>query len=609
MNLRTAPRTSRKGKSLFLTFLLLLSIPVFVLGILQDESFDIRDEAFDDIEVSPLNPCVITFPNVNPYSLEVGSTFRIQIDAMSTSLGVQSVAVKDGNNNNLFTKAYTDIPRQISESFSFTPVVAQAYEIKGLMVDINKKTYECVISSTYDVDGVRAVTSNSKPVFVSQPKESKPSQSINTGNTYEYTLTAQDLDGDTINYSFSFTPNNQWLKPTVIEDGGNGKLTIKFKGSTNEAASYLANIFIHDGYSRHLASQSWVINVNPKENDIPSVKIVEPTEPTLIKNEDSFTISWDAKDNNQIVRYEVYISSNPANQDSWIAVNKNIQYNVYSQSIDTREYKDGTYKVIVRAVDNQTPAAIGMDVSEEIVISRGQTEGKEPDDQISLDVPQIVNFSPTATDEVKNRKPTIKASLVAASETKINKESIVVKLDDQDITDKIKINEISGSEYTVLYQPDKDIKVGMHKVEISFKDSEEQETTKDWTFTIMGQEGDQDSFNIFGYYINKRIAYIIGGGIGLIVLAIFVPMIIFAVWKDEKREETAIPPTPTVPKTSTIEITQPTTPQTPAAEIVQKPTQVTPTYIAPEPEADLTQLLDQIDEVEKKDSSPPEPVL
>lgn len=392
MNQRTAQRTSKRGRSIILTFLLLLSIPIFVLGVLQDESFDIRDRAFDDIEVSPLNPCVITFPNVNPYSLEVGSTFRIQIDAISTSLGIQSVLVKDGNNNELFTKTYPEIPRQISESFSFTPIVAQAYEIKGVMADINKKTYECVISSTYDVDGVRAVVSNSKPVFTSQPKESKPSQNINIGDRYEYTLMAQDLDQDTINYSFSFTPNNQWLKPTIIEDGGNGQLTIKFSGSTDEAASYLANIFIHDGYSRHLASQSWVISVNPKENDIPKVTIVEPTEPLFLDDEDSFTISWDTQDNNQIVRYEVYITSNPANQESWISVNSNIPYNRYSQSIDTREYKDGTYKVVVRAVDNQTPPAIGMDVSKEIVISMGQKDGKEPDDQISLDMPQIVNF-------------------------------------------------------------------------------------------------------------------------------------------------------------------------------------------------------------------------
>ena len=54
-----------------LTFLLLLSIPIFVFGLLEDRNFDIRNRAFEEIEVSEKNPCVITFPNVNPYSLEV----------------------------------------------------------------------------------------------------------------------------------------------------------------------------------------------------------------------------------------------------------------------------------------------------------------------------------------------------------------------------------------------------------------------------------------------------------------------------------------------------------------------------------------------------------
>lgn len=610
MNLKTAPKISKKGKNIFLTFLLLLSIPIFVLGVLQNESFDIREDAFDDVEVSTLNPCVITFPNVNPYSLEVGKTFRIQIDAMSTSLGIQSISVTDGSNDPLFTNTYKEIPRQISESFSFTPEVAMAYEIKGVMADINKKTYQCIISSTYDVDGVRAISNNSKPVFVSLPKESKPSQNIKAGDTYEYTLTAQDLDQDTINYSFSFTPNNEWLKPTVIEDGGNGKLTVKFRGSTNEAASYLANMFIHDGYSTHLASQSWIINVNPKENDIPLVKIVEPAESVLIDDETSFTVSWDATDDNQIVRYEVYISSNPANQNSWITVNKNISHDQYSQSIDTREYKDGTYKIIVRAVDNQKPEAIGVDVSKEIVISRGQTEGKEPDDQVSLDVPQIVNFSPTATDEIKNSKPTIKASLVATSDSTVDQESINMKLDNKDITEKLKINKISESEYTVIYLPDEDITSGVHKVETSFRDSNGKEATKDWTFTIKGEEENNDSFNIFGYHINKRIAYIIGGGIGLIVLAIFVPIIIFAVWKDEKKEEIPIPPTPSTPKTSSIETVQITQPVTKLVE--PTPVQTVPTeqsYSAPEPDADIAQLLNQIEDIKKEDNSPPEPIL
>lgn len=608
MNQRTAQKKKTKGKNLILTFLLLLSIPVFVIGLLQDKNFDIRNQAFNSVEVSSQNPCVITFPNVNPYSLKINSTFRIQVDAVSTSLGIQSITINEGGKN-LFTKTFDDIPKQISESFLFTPETAKAYEIKGTMEDINKKTYECIISSTYDVEGVRAIANNSKPVFTSFPKNSNPSQNIKEGEIYEYTLTAEDLDNDTINYSFSFTPNNLWLKPTVIEDGGNGKLIIKFKGSTNEAASYLANIFIHDGYSNHLASQSWVISVNPKENDIPQIKIIDPIEALIIKKEDSFTVSWDAQDNNHIERFEVYISQNPTNEKSWITINKNIAHNITSQSIDTRELKDGTYKVIVRAVDNQTPNAIGMDISEEIVISRGQTQGREPDDQISLNVPQVINFSPTATDEIKNSKPTIKASLVASINNTIDEDSILIKLNNRDITEKIKINRISNSEYTVIYLPEENLEKGTHKVEVSFKEIQGQEVSKDWTFTITGEEKDPNTINILGYSISKRIVYIVAGGIGLLLLAIFIPMIIFAVWKDTSTTKNTISKTSSIPQTSSNEVIHIPTQQPPPLEESVEPTPISdPVYTAVKPETNLTTILNDIDDIRKEDS-PPEPVL
>lgn len=155
----------------------------------------------------------------------------------------------------------------------------------------------------------------------------------------------------------------------------------------------------------------------------------------------------------------------------------------------------------------------------------------------------------------------------------------------------------------MIYLPDEDIEIGLHKVEVYFKDSNGQEVKKDWTFTIIGEEEDSESFNIFGYEISRRIAYIIGGGLGLIILAIFVPIIIFALWKDEE-EETPPPPIPSVPKTSETEISQI------ESTAVQKSTNTKPMYTAPQPEqeSNLTDVLNQIDDT-KKDDSPPEPIL
>ncbi len=610
MKLRNAPRKRKSGKSLLLTFLLLFSLPVFVFGLLQDKSFDWRNLAFDDIKVSEENPCIITFPNVNPYSLEINKSVRIQVDALSEILGVKSVNIQDSIGTTLLTKTYDDNPKKITESFLFTPMVAKAYNLTGSITDTGEQTFECVISSPYDVQGVRAIASNSKPIFTTLPKSSIPSQNIQTGITYEYTIVAEDSDKDTINYAYSFTPEATWLKTTVIEDGGNGKLTIKLKGSTNNPGSYLANIFIHDGYSKHLSSQSWVISVSPKGNDIPTVSVINPVESVQITTEKTLKIEWDAIDSNGIKRYEIYISSNPANQNSWTPIDKNISPSTTSYNINLESITDGTYRIIVRAIDNQTPEAIGMGISPEIIISRVK-EDEKPDDQVILPEPQVINISPTSKDEIRNTTPTIKASLVAPVGETIQESSIKVVLDSKDITTSIKINKISESEYTVIYTPDSALSEGVHKVELSFKDSNNTEKETDWIFTISEDEtiADKDNFNIFGYKLAKRTAYIIGGGLGLILLAIFIPIIIVAMWKDQPKDSNEINPSlpPTIPSTQEIPIVEETpkikelvTEKFQAPEPALEPTKEDNSNI-PEPEDDLSLLYKQIEDLKQEE--------
>lgn len=610
MKLRNAPRKRKSGKSLLLTFLLLFSLPVFVFGLLQDKSFDWRNLAFDDIKVSEENPCIITFPNVNPYSLEINKSVRIQVDALSEILGVKSVNIQDSIGTTLLTKTYDDNPKKITESFLFTPMVAKAYNLTGSITDTGEQTFECVISSPYDVQGVRAIASNSKPIFTTLPKSSIPSQNIQTGITYEYTIVAEDSDKDTINYAYSFTPGATWLKTTVIEDGGNGKLTIKLKGSTNNPGSYLANIFIHDGYSKHLSSQSWVISVSPKGNDIPTVSVINPVESVQITTEKTLKIEWDAIDSNGIKRYEIYISSNPANQNSWTPIDKNISPSTTSYNINLESITDGTYRIIVRAIDNQTPEAIGMGISPEIIISRVK-EDEKPDDQVILPEPQVINISPTSKDEIRNTTPTIKASLVAPVGETIQESSIKVVLDSKDITTSIKINKISESEYTVIYTPDSALSEGVHKVELSFKDSNNTEKETDWIFTISEDEtiADKDNFNIFGYKLAKRTAYIIGGGLGLILLAIFIPIIIVAMWKDQPKDSNEINPSlpPTIPSTQEIPIVEETpkikelvTEKFQAPEPALEPTKEDNSNI-PEPEDDLSLLCKQIEDLKQEE--------
>jgi len=622
--MRNAPLTRKKKKNILLTFLLLLALPIFVYGLLENSSFDFRNKAFEDIELSESNPCIITFPNVNPYSLEINSTVRVQVDALSQAFFVKDINISDNMGNILLAKEYTDSPKTVTESFPFTPQTEKAYNLSGSMTDTNNQSYVCVISSPYDIKGVRAITTNTKPQFTTTPRASIPSQNIQTGVTYEYTVQAEDIDKDTINYAYSFTVGEDWLKPTVLEDGGNGKLSIKLKGSTNKAGSYLANIFIHDGYSTHLSSQSWVISVSPKENSNPSVKIIEPVSPVEIKDNTVLKVRWEGEDDSQIIKYEIYISSNPTNENTWKTINKNINPSITSYNIDFKDITDGAYRVIVRAVDNQIPAGMGMDISEEILISKQAPKPPKPDDQIVLPQPQVINMSPTSTDTLSNPLPTIKASLVSSEGATINESSILVKIDNKDITQDIKINKISESEYTVIYIPEQPLTYGLHKVDLTFEDSNKTSVQKSWTFTIEGGEEQEDSdyFNIFGFEIAKRTLFIVVGGLGLIVLAIIIPMIIVAIWKDGSKESEpnnyalpqSVPPTTEIPieqrQTQDLQdlvkhdfqAPEPELP-TPIQENIPEPIIEEQITTPPEPEEDLDSLYKQIEAVKQEENN------
>ena len=74
-----APRKSKQKSIIYLTFFLLLAIPLVLYGIAQ-ENFDIRRRAFQDLQLSDEHQCLISFPHVSPYSLQEGSSVSVQVD-------------------------------------------------------------------------------------------------------------------------------------------------------------------------------------------------------------------------------------------------------------------------------------------------------------------------------------------------------------------------------------------------------------------------------------------------------------------------------------------------------------------------------------------------
>lgn len=611
----SAPKQQKQRSVIYLTFFILFSIPVLLYGLAQS-NFDIRNRAFDNLKLSEQHPCIISLPNVNPYSLAVGETVLIQVDARLDTNTISKLQLNDSSGNVIYEEEYDNAPIEIATTFPYTPTTSGAVDIYGMLALDGGNSLACEISSPYDVKGLIAVANNSAPEFTSNPAGSIPSLDIKTKTQYEYTLKAKDLDNDRINYSYSFTPRADWLELVVIEDGSNGDLTLKFQGSTDKAGSYLANVFIHDGYSKHLSSQSWVISVSPEDNDIPIVQIIEPVESLRVDKGAVVKTSWESSDLNHIIKYEVLMANNLVDENSWININDDLDYTKTSYDIDTSNLSPGTYKIIVRATDNQIPSGVGMGISKEIVISGKEEEPR--DDSIILASPQVTNMSPVSTDEITNQRVTIKATIIAGETSDINEDSIVFKLDDKDISSSMKINKISKSEYTLIYQPDNDLESGVHKAEVSFSDTKGASERKSWNFSIKtAEEFEDEMVTIFGYEVKRNIVLIVGIGIVTVILALVTPFIIFTVWKSDddkprKNEKTPIfmPPdnteySPT--RADTVQTVQEKVQQEPE---IQKEDDVWDIYSAAKPNVTEEQKQEDmrvLDQVEGKTLRPVEP--
>ncbi|MBP5204420.1 hypothetical protein J6Z48_02140, partial [bacterium] len=474
-----ALRKSNKNFVIATSFFLMLSIPLIVYELLnQKTTFDTREDAFEEIEVSEENPCVISLPNVNPYTLEVGKSIRVLVDAeVEDGGGITSLSIADTTGESIFSQTYGDSPNVISSSFIYTPSKTGIISLLGAIKKADGTSLGCKISSPYDVQGLQAISNNSAPEFTTDPNDSTPSRNLSTGTEYSYTVKAKDIDKDRINYFVYFTPGENWLKQTVIKDGSDGNLEIIFKGQPDKAASYLVSVLAHDGYSNHLSTQTWVLNVSPNANDTPDVKITAPAEGTRLTVGDMLSVSWTASDLNMIVKYELYITKYPFDESKWIPINTDIQFSRATYEYNTSKLEPGTYNLIVRAIDNQDPAGVGMALSQEVIIAdkdgnvpetpvltpekegnKNQEKGKEDDkekekidtdDSIYLKIPQVINMTPSETDSFADKKVMIKGTIIPSINASIDDDTIMFKLDDEDITKKISINKIGNGEYTL----------------------------------------------------------------------------------------------------------------------------------------------------------------
>lgn len=167
----------------------------------------------------------------------------------------------------------------------------------------------------------------------------------------------------------------------------------------------------------------------------------------------------------------------------------------------------------------------------------------DEDDVPDMDsFPQILNTKPLEKAETTDTLPLISASLKAADNSKIVEDSVIIELDDTNVTEEAQIRGENRSTGSVTFIPDQPLHKGTHRITVSFEDTSEKKAEKSWTFSIKSDEDaipvpEEEGIEILGYIISRRMAIVLLIGIGLIALAIAVPWIMYNMWRRTKDDE------------------------------------------------------------------------
>lgn len=260
---KTFRRRQKPNLSLLFSAIILATIPIAIYSLLTTKTLDTRQFAQESF-----SPCIINIPYVNTKTLATDKTYQVHVYTNLHNESIKNISIFNRRRSEVFSKQYTPSVKNISEVFAFSPTKTGQEELFG-EIQTESNTYSCEMDKGQEL--IFVIEQNHAPVFLTDPYFSAkpPSSYLTTQETYEYTLEAVDKDLDYIEYHYSFTPRADWLHKTVLENGKDGKLKLKFSGTPDKDGSYLANVFIHDGYHRHISAQSWVISIGQESSDIP----------------------------------------------------------------------------------------------------------------------------------------------------------------------------------------------------------------------------------------------------------------------------------------------------------------------------------------------------
>ncbi len=515
--------------------------------------------------------CTLFLPGKHS-TITAGSSTPLKLEARDTDGGISKAVLTVSDENGILEEREWEdetapqtlfLSKESDPELSFTPQTPGTFYYSAEVTDNEGTSTLCSTEGGSDGPEINIVIpgENGSPVYKTDPyTQSSPGTSLNIGQSYTYIVEAEDPNGDSMDY---FIVNNTgWLTFTVNSNEP-GKFKGTFTGTPTAAGSYTAGIALHDGAHNHYSTQLWVINVNYPENDVPSVKVTLPPVGTSVEHGQTMRIEWEATDRNLITKFDVYLSTDPQNASASIPLSLGLGYNYNAYLWNVGSTPPGYYYIIVKATDNQTPPATGAGISAAFGISV-PAEGVPPVQPVVTGHPTISNLRPGDRSEIEETNPFISADLSAADNATVKKDSIVVRVDDIDVTDLISTEGEDQQTASFMYKPEEPLGLGTHRINVTFEDSSNQTASKSWTFTIVvGEEEEEeeeepaDTISLFGFEIPRRIAVIIGIGIVLLIIALAIPWLFYAAWKGPKEEELPFEPyTPPAPRATGSSILQ-----------------------------------------------------
>jgi len=340
---------------------------------------------------------------------------------------------------------------------------------------------------------------NQNPVITTQV----PNTLLLQGQTFGYDVNATDPDGDTLTYSLSSAPSFLQIN--------NATGAISTIGTLDQLGSFVVVVSVSDGQGGVVTQEFTIRVVEQPSPELSNVEILTPTKDSVFRDDKTNEIKWQINNIDDVSVISLVYSSTG---EDWIKISDvGVDRISYIWDVASIESDDYFVKIIVKEASGATFEGISEKFS--IIASK---------EEIIEDSSSIVEVSP-GEDEQLNEVKEISATLVPSTGSEIDPDTLIVQLDDEDITELCEI-----VENKLTCQFNFEVSVGRHKIYMEFQDTAGKKTSKQWFFEVVAAE-EESSSEEDGEGANVNSVLIILGICLVVFLLLAIPWTLYMLWK------------------------------------------------------------------------------